>query len=103
MGRRLTPRAQLREALAKTVDQVWAASESDSRFAADTFASALENMRAREKVLSALKPSTDEQKRALGVATSTADALAQARMQMSFALSAPVSYPLLLTVIGWVV
>jgi hypothetical protein len=103
MGRRLTPRAQLREALAKTVDQVWAASESDSRFAADTFASALENMRAREKVLSALKPSTDEQKRALGVAMSTADALAQARMQMSFALSAPVSYPLLLTVVGWVV
>jgi hypothetical protein len=96
-------RAQLREALAKTVDQVWAASEGDSRFAADTFASALENMRAREKVLSALKPSTDEQKRALVVATSTADALAQARMQMSFALSAPVSYPLLLTVVGWVV
>jgi Protein of unknown function (DUF4239) len=96
-------RAQLREALATTIDQVWGASESDSHFAADTFASALDNMRAREKVLSALKPSTDEQKRALGVATSTADALAQARMQMSFALSAPVAYPLLLTVVGWVV
>ncbi len=96
-------RAQLRDALAKTVDQVWGASESDSNFAADTFASAIQNMRAREKVLAALRPSTDEQKRALAVATSMADALAQARMQMSFALSAPVSYPLLLTVVGWVV
>jgi hypothetical protein len=96
-------RAQLREALAKTIDQVWGVSENDSNFAAGTFASALQNMRAREKVLAALKPSTDEQKQALAVATSTAEALAQARMQMSFALSAPVSYPLLLTVIGWVV
>jgi hypothetical protein len=96
-------RAQLREALAKTIDQVWGASESDSNFAADTFASALQNMRAREKVLATLKPSTDEQKQALAVATSTSEALAQARMQMSFALSAPVSYPLLLTVVGWVV
>ncbi len=34
---------------------------------------------------------------------STSDALAQARMQMAFALSAPVSYPLLLIVVGWVV
>ena len=60
-------------------------------------------MRARQKVLAALKPSTDEQRQALGVAMATADALTQARMQMSFALSAPVSYPLLLTVVGWVV
>ena len=96
-------RAQLREALAKTIDQVWGASESDSNFAANTFASALQNMRAREKILAALKPSTDEQRQALAVATSTAEALTQARMQMSFALSAPVSYPLLLTVVGWVV
>ena len=96
-------RAQLREALGKTIDQVWGASESDRNFAANTFASALQNMRARQKVLAALKPSTDEQRQALGVAMATADALTQARMQMSFALSAPVSYPLLLTVVGWVV
>ena len=50
-----------------------------------------------------LHPSTDEQKQALASATSTSDALAQARMQMSFALTAPVSYPLVLTVVGWVV
>ena len=58
---------------------------------------------ARDKVLAGLHPSTDEQKQALAAATSASDALGQARMQMSFALSAPVSYPLVLTVVGWVV
>jgi hypothetical protein len=60
-------------------------------------------MRARDKVLAALHPSTDEQKQAIAAATSASDALGQARMQMSFALSEPVSYPLVLTVVGWVV
>jgi hypothetical protein len=96
-------RAQLRDALGKNIDEIWGASESDTNFAADTFASALQNMHARDKVLEGLHPSTDEQKQALAVAMSTSDAIAQARMQMSFALSAPVSYPLLLTVVGWVV
>jgi hypothetical protein len=96
-------REQLRDALGKTIDQVWGASESDSNFAANTFASALQNLRAREKVLANLHPSTDEQKQALAAAMSASDALSQARMQMSFGLSAPVSYPLLLIVIGWVV
>ena len=59
-------------------------------------------MRSREKALAGLHPSTDEQKQALAAAMSTSDALAQARMQMSFALTAPVSYPLLLIVVGWV-
>jgi hypothetical protein len=95
-------RAQLRDALGKTIDQVWGASVSDSDFAANNFASAIENMRARDKVLAGLHPSTDEQKQALAAARSTSDALSQARMQMSFALTAPVSYPLLLTVVGWV-
>jgi hypothetical protein len=95
-------RAQLRDALGKTIDQVWSASVSDSNFAAETFASALQNMRAREKVLQGLHPSNDEQKQALAAAMSAADALTQARMQMSFALTAPVAYPLLLTVVGWV-
>jgi Protein of unknown function (DUF4239) len=96
-------RAQLRDALAKTIDQVWGATESDGNFAANNFASALQNMRARDKVLAALHPSTDEQKQAIAAATSASDALGQARMQMSFALSEPVSYPLVLTVVGWVV
>ena len=42
-------RAQLRDALGKTIDQVWGASESDSNFAANNFASAIQNMRARDK------------------------------------------------------
>ena len=95
-------RAQLRDAVGKTIDQIWGASESDANFAANNFAAALQNMRGREKALAALHPSTDEQKQALASATATSDALAQARMQMSFALTAPVSYPLLLTVVGWV-
>ncbi len=96
-------RAQVRDVLGKTIDQVWHASESDSNFAANNFAAAIQNMRSREKALAALHPSTDEQKKALAEATSTSDALSQARMQMSFALSAPVAYPLLLIVVGWVV
>ena len=96
-------RAQLRDALGKTIDRVWGANVSDSNFVADTFAEALQNMRAREKALAALQASTAEQKQALAAATSMSDAIAQARMQMSFALSAPVSYPLVLTVVGWVV
>ena len=95
-------RAQLRDAVGKTIDQIWGASESDANFAANNFAAALQNMRGREKALAGLHPSTDEQKQALASATATSDALAQARMQMSFALTAPVSYPLLLTVVGWV-
>jgi hypothetical protein len=95
-------RAQIREALGKTIDQVWHASEGDGNFAAKNFAEALRNVRARDKALAALHPSTDEQKQALAAATSMSDAIAQARMQMSFALSAPVSYPLVLTVVGWV-
>lgn len=95
-------RAQIREALGKTIDQIWHASESDSNFAADNFASALQNMRAREKAIAGLHVSTEVQKQALAEATSMSDAIAQARMQMSFGLSAPVSYPLVLTVVGWV-
>src|ERR1700729_703231 len=67
--------AQLREAVGKTIDQLWGA--SDSNFVANNFAEAIQNMRAREKVLAALQPSTDEQKRTLAAATSMADALAQ--------------------------
>lgn len=96
-------RAQLRDALGKTIDQIWGASVNDSNFAANNFASALQNVRARDKVLAGLHPSTDEQKQALAAAMSASDALGQARMQMSFALTAPVSYPLVLTVVGWVV
>ena len=96
-------RAQIRETLGKTIDQIWHADQSDSNFAADNFASALQNVRARDKGLARLPPTTDEQKQALAEATSASDAIAQTRMQMSFALSTPVAYPVLLIVVGWVV
>lgn len=99
----LPVRAQIRTALGKTIDQVWHVNESDGNFAANNFAEALRNMRARDKALAALHPETDDQKQALAIATATSDAIGQARMQMSFGLSAPVSYPLVLTVVGWVV
>ena len=95
-------RAELRDALGKTIDQLWHVRQSDDNFAANNFASALENMRARDKALAKLHPTTDDQKQALAAATSASDALGQARMQMSFALSAPVAYPVLLIVVGWV-
>ena len=59
-------------------------------------------MRDPEKALGKLQPSTDEQRQALATAKAAVDLIGQSRLQMSFALSAPVSYPLLLTVIGWV-
>jgi hypothetical protein len=96
-------RAQIRDALGKTIDQVWHVNQSDGNFAANNFASALQNMRARDKELAKLHPTTDEQKQALAAATTTSDAIGEARMQMSFALSAPVAYPVLLIVVGWVV
>ena len=59
-------------------------------------------MRARQAALDTLHPSTDEQRQALTAAKSAIDAIAQSRLQMSFALSAPISYPLVFTVVSWV-
>ena len=95
-------RAALRERVGKTIDQVWGTRESDANFAANNFAAALQVLRDPEKALGHLQPSTDEQRQALATARSAIEAIAQARMQMAFALWAPVSYPLLLTVVGWV-
>ena len=75
---------------------------SSADFIAHNFEAALRNMRARQAELDALHPSTDEQRQALAAAKSTVDAIAQSRLQMSFALSAPVSYPLVFTVVSWV-
>lgn len=96
-------RKQLRENLAKTIDEVWGADESDAEFIAENFAAAIHNMRTREGALAELHPTTDEEKHALASATATMDAIGQARLQMSFALAAPVSYPLVLTVVAWAV
>ena len=95
-------RLALRDRLGKTIDQVWGSQESDANFAANNFAVAVHMMRDPEKDLERLQPSTDEQRQALAAAKSAIDSIGQSRLQMSFALTAPVSYPLLLTVVGWV-
>jgi hypothetical protein len=94
-------RVQVRQNLAKTIDQIWGANESDADFVANNFAAAVQSLRNREAALAALHPSTDTQKQALAAAMSTVDSIGQARLQMSFALANPVSYPLILMVVGW--
>jgi hypothetical protein len=97
----LPERASLRENVGKTIDQIWGAKESDADFGAANFAAAVHNLRNREKALENLHPSTDAQKQALADANATIDAIGQARLQMSFALASPVSYPLIMIVVGW--
>ena len=96
-------RVKVRENLAKTIDDVWLVKESDASFVAKNFSAAVESLRNRQKALGELHPSTDAEKRALTTATATIDSIAQSRLQMSFALSNPVSYPLLLMVAGWAI
>jgi hypothetical protein len=95
-------RLALRDRLGKTIDEVWGAKESDANFAANSFAAAIRILRDPEKALERLQPTTDEQKQALAAAKSAIETIGQSRLQMSFALTAPISYPLLLTVVGWV-
>jgi hypothetical protein len=94
-------RAQIRQNLGKTIDEIWGANQSDSSFVAKNFSAAVESLRNRDKALSELHPSSDAEKQALAAATSIVDAIGQSRLQMSFALSNPVSYPLILMVVGW--
>jgi hypothetical protein len=94
-------RLQIRQNVGKTIDEIWGANESDTSFVAKNFSAAVESLRNRDKALAELHPSTDGEKQALAVASSTVDAIGQARLQMSFALSNPVSYPLILMVVGW--
>jgi|SRR5579871_5290023 len=95
-------RLALRDRVGKTIDQIWGARETDANFAANSFAAAIQNLRDPAKMLGRLKPATDEQRQALATATAAVEAIGQARLQMAFALSSPVSIPLLLIVVGWV-
>jgi hypothetical protein len=96
-------RAQLKENLAKTIDEVWHPGRrvTDADFAAENFKGAIRNLRAREPLQEALHPTTDQEKQALTAATAAMDAIGQTRMQMSFALASPVSYPLVIMVVTW--
>ena len=92
-------RAQLRQDL----EAIWNSDQGAVQFAARNFADANDDLRRKQDYLQSLTPSTDKQKQALAAAMQTIDSIGQSRLQMSFALSAPISYPLLLIVVGWVV
>src|SRR5271155_867138 len=47
-------RAQIRQNLGKTIDEVWGANENDSSFVAKNFSAAVESLREREKALAEL-------------------------------------------------
>ena len=94
-------RALLRQDLAKTLDAIWNADQSDAEFAAHNFAAAIGNLRHQDGLLKSLDPSTDNQKQALASAKQTIDSIGQSRLQMSFALYGAVSYPLVYVVVGW--
>lgn len=94
-------RARLRTAVGQAIDDVWGERESDEDFIAENFAAAVRGLRKEEGDLASLNPSTDAQKKALALANSIVEAIGQARLQMSFALTNPVSYPLILIVVGW--
>ena len=96
-----TVRAQVRQALGKTIDEIWGSNESDASFVANNFAAAIHNMRDRDASLASLHPSTDAQKEALAAAKATVDSIGQSRLQMSFALASPISIPLIIIVVAW--
>ncbi len=94
-------RAQLRQSLGKTIDEIWGSNESDANFVANNFAAALQNLRNRDAALTALHPSTDAQTQALAAAKATVESIGQSRLQMSFALASPISIPLIVIVASW--
>ena len=68
-------RAELRQGLGKTIDEVWGANESDANFVANNFAAAIYSLRAREASLAALHPSTEAQTQALTAARATVESI----------------------------
>jgi hypothetical protein len=96
-------RAQLRQGLGKTIDEIWGSNESVANFVATNFSAAIRNLRSREASLAALHPTTDAETQALAVAKAAVDSISQSRMQMSFALTAPISIPLIVIVVAWAV
>jgi len=96
-------RAQLRQGLGKTIDEIWGANESDANFVANNFTAALQNLRNRDATLAALHPTTDAQTQALAAAKATVESIGQSRLQMSFALASPISIPLIVIVAAWAV
>jgi hypothetical protein len=96
-------RSQIRQRVAKTVDQIWGGRESDKAFVALNLASAIDVLHNSDRFLDTLHPATDEQKQVLARARQIGATIGQARLQMAFALTDPVSYPLVIIVVSWAV
>ena len=94
-------RAEIKQRVAKTVDQIWGGHESDKAFVALNLASAIDVLHNSDRFLDTLHPATDEQKQVLARARQIAATIGQARLQMAFALTDPVSYPLVVIVVSW--
>ena len=94
-------RAQLKQDLRGTIKDIWQSDQGAEQFAAHNFTDANDNLRRKQSYLESLTPATDNQKQALAAAMQTIDSIGQSRLQMSFALENPVSYPLIYVVIGW--
>jgi hypothetical protein len=90
----------LREELARTIDQFWGP-RTDADIVSRNYRAAIDNLRARQAFLDSLHPSTDEQRAALSAARQAVDMIGQTRLQMSLALTSPLSYPLLFVLVGW--
>jgi hypothetical protein len=58
-------------------------------------------LRNREATLAALHPSTEAQTQALATEKATVQSIGQSRLQMSFALTSPISIPLIVIVAAW--
>src|SRR5271165_1331168 len=61
-------RAQVREGLARTIEEIWNSKQSDADFVANNFSAAIQNLRKRDAALAELHPSTDAQTQALAMA-----------------------------------
>jgi hypothetical protein len=96
-------RTQIKQRVAKTIDQIWGRQESDKALVALNFAAAIDVLHNSDKSLDTFHPSTDDQKQALARARQIAATIGQARLQMAFALTDPVSYPLVIIVVSWAV
>jgi hypothetical protein len=97
----LSERREIRDYLHEAIEEIWSAGYNGQTFLANNLEAALRDLRKEQRPLAGLRPSTDEQKQALANANSALEAIGQARLQMSFALAAPVCYPVIIIVSCW--
>ncbi len=97
-------RAGLRERLGKTIDEVWGTRESDANFAANNFETAILILRGPEK---AARPPPSPRRTSRGRRSPQqrppSIRTASRGCRCPLPCLSPLSYPLLLTVVGWLI